>query len=105
MKAYYVSIRDDDDAGGGITFAHTAQEARGHYHAFDLNPERWIDVQAHRSKHFDGMENLSKAELAKEQWRDGWWFHQSGSPDVDEATDEEFYTWYESVFGAPEEGK
>lgn len=100
IKAYYVSLRNDDDAGGGIVFATTAQEARGQYHIYDLDPESRIDVQAHRSKHFDGMEKLTRAELYKECWREGWWFHQTGSPDVEEATDAEFYEWYESVYGS-----
>lgn len=99
MKAYYVSIRDDDDQGGFTVFANTVQEARKKVPG-DLVYERWIDVQAHRSKQFDGMENLSKAELAKEQWRDGWiWEYYTNAPDCEEATDEEFYKWYESIWG------
>lgn len=100
MKAYYVSIRNDEDQGGGIAFANTAQAARKQYSAFDLDPESWLDVQAHRDKRYDGMEKLPAAELAIKQWRDGWrWFFME-YPDPDEATDEEFYQWYESAFGA-----
>lgn len=55
----------------------------------DLDPETWLDVQAHRRPAFDGMENLTKAELWKECWRDGWWFHEYDVPDPDEATDAE----------------
>lgn len=98
MKAYYVSLRSDDEAGGGIVFAKTAQEARGMYHTWDLDPENWLDVQAHRRPNFDNMENLSKMELMKECWRDGWWFHESNVPDVNEATDQDFYDWYERTF-------
>lgn len=98
MKAYYVSLRGDEDAGGGIAFANTVQEARKQYYRFDLDPESWLDVQAHRRKTFDGMENLTKAELWKECWRDGWWFHEYDVPDVDTATDEDFYNWYERTF-------
>lgn len=99
MKAYHVSIRNDEDQGGGIVFAKTAQEARKYYGTFDLDPESWLDVQAHRDKRYDGLEKLPPAELALKQWRDGWrWFFMD-YPDVDEATDKEFLEWYEAEFG------
>lgn len=97
MKAYYVSIKYDEDQGGHIVFANTVQEARKKVPG-DLDYESWLDVQAHRDKHFDDMENLTKAELAKEQWRHGWWFFQNDYPDPDEATDKEFIDWYEETF-------
>lgn len=99
MKAYYVSIRNDDDAGGGIVFANTVQEARKHYHQFDLDPDSWLDVQAHRNKRYDGLEKLPAAELALKQWRDGWHWFDMDYPNPDEATDEEFHKWYKDNFG------
>lgn len=99
MKAYYVFVRNDEDQGGGIVFAKTAQEARGHYSRFDLDPESWIDVAAHRSKKWDDMEHLPPEQLALLQWRDGWrWFFME-YPDVDTATDEEFLVWYKETIG------
>lgn len=98
MKAYHVDIRNDEDQGGGIVFANTAQEARKQYGRFDLDPESWLDVRAVRDKRYDGLENLPAAELALRQWRDGWrWFFLE-YPDVEEATDEEFLAWYKSTF-------
>lgn len=98
MKAYHVSIRNDEDQGGGIVFADTAQEARKHYGRFDLDPESWLDVQAHRDKRYDGLEKLSDAELALCQWHDGWRWFFLDYPDPDEATDAEFLKWYENTF-------
>lgn len=99
MKAYYLSIRDDDDQGGKIVFAKTAQEARKQVYGTDLDFESWIDVQAHRYKKWDNKEDLSQLELAREQWREGWWFHAYGCPDADEGTDEEFDKWHKDSFG------
>lgn len=101
MKAYYLSIRDNDDEGGEIVFANTAQEARKQVYGTDLQFESWIDVQAHRYKNWDGKENLPLIELRKEQWREGWWFHEGGAPDPDEDTDEAFYDWYKKNFEVP----
>ena len=98
MKAYYLSIRGDDDEGGEIVFANNVQEARKQIYSTDIQFESWIYVQAHRQKLWDGKENLSTRELRKEQWREGWWFHQDGAPDCDEGTDEEFYAWYDKNF-------
>jgi len=97
MKAYFVSVKDNDDQGGFTVFANTVQEARKKIPG-DLEYDRWIDVQAWRTKQFDNMENLSKAELTKAQWRDGWnWEDYYNMPDCDEATDEDFYKWYDSL--------
>lgn len=98
MKAYYVSIRNDEDQGGGIAFAPTAQEARKHYGRFDLDPESWLDVQARRYKEFDGLENLPDAELYCKAWRMGWHWEYMTLPDPDEATDEQFIEWYNNTY-------
>lgn len=101
MKAYLAGIRDDDDAGQELVFADTAQKARSKVWGTDFTAfaERYIDVYAHRAKKWDYLEGKDQRECYKEFWRDGWWFHQSGYPDSDEATDEDFYKWYDETFG------
>jgi len=99
MKAYFLSIRDDDMQQGGFTvFADTVQEARKQVYKKGLDVENWIDVQAHRDKKFDGLENLTPAELANRQWREGWQWYDIEFPHEEDTTDEEFYIWYEKEF-------
>lgn len=98
MKAYYLSIRDDPDQGGQIVFAKTAREAKTKL-TDDLIYDRWIDLEAHRAKEYDDMENLSDAELALVKWKNGWWW-DGKYPDPDTDTDEEFLQWYKEMFGA-----
>lgn len=103
IKAYYLSIKDNDDAGAVVVFAETAKEAKKHYHLSDdiseAAQEDWTSLVVRREKRYDGMEKLSNAELAMHQWRDGWrWFEQS-YPDPDTATDAEFLEWYKNTFG------
>ncbi len=98
-KAYLLGLRNDDDAGNELVFAQTAREARKQIYSTDLDPENWIDVTAHRAKKWDHLFGSSRKEQYKAFWRDGWWFHQSGCPDVDEATDEQFYEWYDNTYG------
>lgn len=107
MKAYITGITDDDDAGNEIVFANTAREARKMVWGSDFTAfaERYIDVYARRYPNYDGMENLSKKELALQQWHDGWWFHQSGYLSDDEWTDEQFIQWYEETFEPLIDGK
>lgn len=101
MKAYRLEMNDDPDAGCEIVFAKTAKEAKRQAIGMDFYEMsgEWLELRVRRDKTFDGMEGLTKAQLAKEQWRDGWWFHEDGYPDVEEATDEEFYKWYDDTFG------
>lgn len=103
MKAYYLSIAGDDDAGGAIVFAETAKAAKklvfSHEALADALQGEWIYLRVRRDKHYDGMETLTKAELAKMQWRDGWRWFDSDYPDPDEATDKEFYQWYVDYIG------
>lgn len=96
MKAWCVSIKDDDDQGMLVVFANTREEARSQ--SGDLQYERWIDIRAVRDKRYDGLEKLSDAELALRQWRDGWRWFDMDYPDQDEATDAEFLKWYEANF-------
>lgn len=98
-RAYLVSIRDDPDEGTELVFDLTAQKARAHIFGTDMQWERWIDVVAHRAERWDYLKDADQRERYKEFWRDGWWFHQSGYPDADEGTDEEFYKWYDETYG------
>ena len=103
MKAYYLSVKDEDDAGGAIVFANTAKEAKkqvwSHDTLVDVLEGGWITLQAHRDKHYDGMESLDAAHLALEQWHMGWRWFDMDYPDPDKATDAEFIKWYEGIFG------
>lgn len=103
MKAYRLSIKDDDDAGNAIVFANTVREAKkqvwGHDTLVDALEGGWINLQAHRSEEYDGMEDLDAAHLALQQWKNGWRWFDVNYPDPDEATDDEFLKWYEDNFG------
>lgn len=102
MKAYYLDMKDDPDAGAEIVFANTVKDAKKQAIGkdfYEMSGE-WLQLQCRREKKFDGMEKLSKRELAKECWRDGWWFFENDYPDPDEATDQAFYDWYDKTFGA-----
>lgn len=98
MKAYSLSIHDNDDAGEKIVFAETAKAAKKRIGNLQDNLESYLDLRVNRSPEYDGMENLSPALLAKEQWRRGWRWFDLDYPDPDEATDEEFIAWYEDMF-------
>lgn len=99
MKAYYLSIKDNEDEGTELVFANTVQEARKQVNSTDFQYDSWIEVQAHRAKTYDGMENLTDAELAKEMWRkSGWQWFDRHTPDPDETTDDEFIKWYKKEF-------
>jgi len=104
MKAYKLSIANNDDAGAQIVFANTAKEAKKLVHGsvWD-NLEEYIDLRVNRAKRFDGMEKLDDAHLALEQWKDGWIWFDIDFPDVETATDEEFLTWYKEIFGVSHE--
>lgn len=99
-KAYLLSIKDNDDAGQAVVFANNAKEAKAQIYGTNLGDtlEEWIDIRVHRDKRYDGMENLSGAQLAKEQWRCGWRWFDMHYPDVEEATDQEFLDWYKNTF-------
>lgn len=100
MKAYYLTIKDDDDAGAAVVFANTAKEAKAKIYGTEVgnSVENWIDIRVNRAKSFDGMENLTDAELALMQWHKGWRYLDMDYPDPDEATDAEFLEWYERNF-------
>lgn len=102
MKAYSLSIKDNDDAGCAIVFANTAREAKkqvwSHDTLVDALEGGWIALQVHRNKYYDGMEKLDAAHLALAQWKDGWVWFDVNYPDPDEATDTEFLKWYTDNF-------
>jgi hypothetical protein len=97
MKAYYISVSDDPDAGGNLVFANTYKEAKQPHNTGDLDYESWIHIRCRRMPQFDGMENLSDSELALAKWHDGWRW-DSNEPmftDGQETTDKDFLDWYE----------
>jgi hypothetical protein len=102
MKAYKLSIRDDDDAGCAIVFATNGREAKKQVHAYEYLSDAlqggWISLEVRRAAHYDGMEKLTKAQLALEQWHEGWRWFDMENPDPDEATDDEFLKWYKRNF-------
>lgn len=99
MKAWYLDIRDDPDQGAFIVFANTRNEARAQANSNDLMYDSWLDVQAVRFKPMDDKEHLERAYLMLELWREGWRWWDIKYPDPDEATDQEFLSWYEDTFG------
>lgn len=98
MKAYMGGLYSSDDEGNAIVFAKNAKEAKKkfleHPHGIADHAESYVDIYARRSPNFDGMESADEAEIMCEQWKQGWWFHQDDVPDVEVATDEDFYIWY-----------
>lgn len=99
MKAWYLSVKDDDDQGRFIVFAESRNGARNKADSNDLMYDRWIDIQAHRAPKYDGLENLTKRELDLVLWRDGWEWLEFRCPEPSETTDEIFYEWYDATFG------
>lgn len=102
MKAYVGGLYSSDESGNAVVFAKNAKEAKSKFmeHHRDIagSAESYIDIYTVRAPEFDGMENASFAELMCEKWRQGWWFYQGDAPDVETASDEDFYEWYEENF-------
>jgi hypothetical protein len=96
MKAYYLSIANDDVGVGAIVFANTASEAKKQVYGTDLADylEEWVDLRARRDKRYDDMENLSADDLITKMWRDGWQWLDLDTPDPYETTDDEFLQWH-----------
>ncbi len=99
MRAYYLSIKDNDDAGQEIVFANTAKEAKKKIHTLYDDLDNYLDLRVNRAKEYDGMEKLSPAQLAFVQWQNGWRWFDVDYPDPDTATEAEFMEWYDSYFG------
>lgn len=100
MKAYCLSIANNDDAGCQIVFADTAKEAKKKIggNLWD-NLEEYIDLRANRAREYDGMENYTEVELATECWRNGWvWFDMYDMPVSELSTDDDFIRWYNENF-------
>jgi hypothetical protein len=98
VKAWYLEVKDSDE-GRYLVFANTRNAARSQADSNDLMYDRWIDIVATRAPKYDGLEKLTKRELDKTIWRDGWTWLDYDAPDEAEATDEEFYAWYDGIFG------
>lgn len=102
MKAYYLSIKDDDEGVVDVVFANNAKEAKKQVYSSwitDYWSGEWIYLRVNRARRYDDMDNLSAAELALQQWKDGWRWLDMDYPDPDESTDEDFYEWYKNTFG------
>lgn len=104
MKAYRLSIADDDDAGMEIVWANTGKEAKKKASGEFLDnlsfiDDGWIALRVHRDKRYDDMEHLGPIEFALRQWHDGWkWLDMDiGYPD--EVSDEEFVKTYKDYYG------
>lgn len=100
MKAYYIEIRDDPDQGGHLVWDKTVKAAKVRVNESDLVYDSYVDVRCRRYPSFDGMQGLSKRDLALEQWKQGWWF-DSDEPmfdDYEEHTDADFLAWYDKRF-------
>lgn len=98
MKAWYLEIKDSDE-GRFVVFANNRNDARKQADSNDMYYESWIDIRAYRAPQYDGLEKLSKKELDKTLWRDGWWWLDLETPDQESTTDEEFYKWHHDTFG------
>ena len=97
MKAYIVSLKNDDSRGNEILFAENTKEAKKQALSCGLYSyaDSYIDLIVRRYKQFDNMESFSDMELQKEMWRLGWWFvDMDDLPDCDKASDEDFFEWY-----------
>lgn len=101
MKAYILSLANDDEGICDIVFADSSKQAKKKIYQTDLGDWdfEWIDIRVRRSPKFDGMETLTRRELAKETWREGWQWYDEYTPEPTETTDEEFYKWYDEVLG------
>ena len=100
MKAYYLTIKGDDEGVTDVVFANTAREAKKLVWQTDLVDYwqgEWILLRANRAKKYDGMEHLSDIEMKLFQWKEGWrYIDLYNMPDPDEATDEQFIEWYKN---------
>ena len=97
MKAWRLENTEDPDQGNLIVFADTRNEAKKR--SGDLMYDNWIDLRATRFPGLDDKENLTQQALDLTLWRDyGWHWYEVGSPSQDEATDEEFLSWWSATF-------
>ena len=94
MKAWVLSIKDDNDQGEAIVFAPNRTEAKKRLWTTHLEADSWIDIEARRYPVLDNMENAGEVERALILWRDGWYWYDCETPEEDETTDDEFRAWY-----------
>ena len=103
MKAYYLSIHNDDDQGQAIVFADSIKEAKRLIYNTGLDYDSYIDIRAKRQPAYDNLEHLNGMELANLQWKDGWIWFDYETPSPEDTTDEEFYKWYKKTILGVEE--
>lgn len=94
MKAYVLSIKNDDDQGQAIVFANNRTEAKQKLCITNLDANCWTDIQASRYPDLDGMENAEEPDIALVLWRNGWRWFDYRTPDPFDTTAEEFKAWY-----------
>ena len=99
MKAWLLSLIDDEDQGEAVVFADTVTEAKSEIYQTNLDENGWTSIRARRYPALDGMEDASEPERSLIQWRNGWRWFDYGTPDPGEAADDEFIKWHEELNG------
>lgn len=94
MKAWVLSIKNEDDQGQAIVFAENRTEAKKMLWTTHLEANSWIDIEARRYSNLDDMEKSSEVERSLILWRDGWRWYDYETPEEEETTDDEFREWY-----------
>lgn len=94
MKAYYIEDCSDSDKGAVIGFGKTAREVKKNYIGREpFDDTSFVDLRVTRYSTFDGCEDLTRAQIALKEWREGWWFEQD-FPSCEHSTDQEFLEKY-----------
>lgn len=99
MKAWILSVINEDDQGQEIVFADNAAQAKKKIRYTDLYAESWIYIRVRRYRELDDMEEASEFEKHLVQWRNGWNWYDESTPDPDITSDEEFKIWYKKNIG------
>ena len=99
MKAWYLSIKDSDE-GSYIVFADTRNQARAQADSHDMFYDSWIEIEARRAPDLDAMSDWPQRKLDHYMWREKEWrWLDIDTPEQSETTDEEFFAWYDKIFG------
>lgn len=94
MKAWKLSIKNDDDQGQAIVFAENRSEAKKRLFCTDLEANCWTDIEARRYPDLDDMEEAEEVEIALIMWINGWRWFDYNTPDPVETSFDEFREWY-----------
>ena len=94
MKAWVLSLSNDQDQGQDIVFADNVAQAKKQIWQTNLEADGWIYIRANRYKILDGMEKAADYERHLIMWRNGWGWYEHDTPYSEETTDEEFKEWY-----------